>query len=74
MAYYKLNNFDSALIIFDQLINKDSCFAYALTNRATIKTFLNDKEGACNDYSRAFSCEYGITDKDLRIDFQNNCK
>ncbi len=61
MSYYKLLNFDSAIIVFDKLILMDSCYNYALYNRALCKFFLKDKEGACEDLKRALRCPYPDT-------------
>lgn len=58
MSYYKLLNFPRAIEIFDQLIEKDSCFNYALHNRALCKFFLKDKDGACKDFESALQCSY----------------
>ena len=61
MSYYKLLNFDSAIIVFDKLILMDSCYNYALFNRALCKFFLKDKDGACDDFRRALQCTYPDT-------------
>lgn len=58
MSYYKSLDFLKAIEIYDQLIEKDSCFNYALHNRAICKFFLKDRDGACKDFERALQCSY----------------
>lgn len=58
MSYYKLLDFNKAIVTYDQLIEKNPCFNYALHNRALCKFFLKDKEGACKDFQKALQCDY----------------
>jgi len=58
MSYYKLLDFKRAIATYDQLVEKDSCFNYALHNRALCKFFLKDRDGACYDFKRALQCSY----------------
>ena len=58
MSYYKLLEFNKAVATYDQLIERNPCFNYALHNRALCKFFLKDKEGACIDFKKALQCDY----------------
>ncbi len=73
MSYYKLLAFDSAILVFDKLIALDSCYNYALFNRALCKFFQKDKTGACEDFKRAMQCPYPDT-TDARAYFEKYCK
>ncbi len=73
MSYYKLLNFPEAVAIYSQLIDKDSCFNYALENRAICKYFLKDIEGACLDFKKALQCSYPNM-SGIKEEYEKLCK
>lgn len=58
MSYYKLQDFATAIAYFDRIIEWDSCYPGALSNRGYCKFFLKDKVGACQDWSLALDCNF----------------
>jgi len=61
MSYYKLVNetdYKKSILHWDFIIGKDSCYNYALINRALCKYFTKDLAGACFDIKKAKNCNY----------------
>lgn len=73
MSYYKLLDFEKSIAVYDQLIEKDFCFNYALYNRALCKFFLKNTEGACKDFKKALQCDYPDM-SGIKEEFEKFCK
>lgn len=65
-SYYKLADslsWEKSIIVWDYIINKESCFNYALHNRGLCKFLLKNAEGACDDFRKALRYEYPNMDE-----------
>lgn len=73
MCYWVKQQTDSAIIIYNSLIEKDFCYDYALINRAIANYVSGNKEEACMDYKAAMKCGYKITST-MRKEYKKMCK
>jgi Flp pilus assembly protein TadD len=53
ISYYKLHQFETAVMYYDKLIAINSKYPGALSNRGMCKLLLKDKQGACNDFRQS---------------------
>lgn len=56
MAYYTKAAFDTAIWVFDALIEKAPCYEGAYYNRGLIRWLQKDSIGACADWEAACMC------------------
>jgi len=71
LAYQINKATESALYDFDKTILLSPRFAKAYIYRAATKSSIGDQEGTCEDYQKALSLGYKVTDK---INFISHCK
>lgn len=53
MAYYKKSDYNTAINYFNNLIQINPYYNGVYSNRGIIKLFMNDKEGAHDDFKRS---------------------
>ena len=52
-CYFNIKKYKESMTDFNKAIELDSSYADAYYNRALLKHFMNNKEGACNDWENA---------------------
>ena len=54
--YFKASYYDSAIMVYDYILSRDSCYKHAFFDRGVCKYFLSDLDGACEDWNHALVC------------------